>query len=307
MRDLQERKKLIERGMQLAATLPDITPDHASEEVKAIYNDIQNILRVPLVNQLFRTLANYPEYLEQLWQHFRPAFSSNSFELEADNLREKALMEALPEIDEAIWQELDIPEQLRDFQDTIYYVLPKLLLAASTFYEAASGSIPEPRSRRGEAPVSNTQIAAGIAAGTTSVALVDPKTERPELKKLFGDIKQQHGLSLLSSYYRGMANWPPFLEQAWLAIKPLVGNSEYENLKSFIVDQAQMSMRRLPIRQPELKEVDKEQQEEVIAVLAFFRYKFIPEMLLEAALIKALLDGPAEAYTSRFSVAVQED
>lgn len=307
MRDLQERNKLIERGMQLVATLPDVMPDNASDRVKPIYQDIQHTFRVPLVNQLFRTLANYPDHLEQLWQYFSPVFSSNSFEQEADSLREKALMEELPEIDESRWQELNLPDQLRDFNDTIFYVLPKLLLAAGTFYEAASGSIPEPRSRRGEVSSSELRIPTGIAAGTTTVSLVSPEPDSPELKKLFSDIKQHHGLSLLSSYYRGMANWPHFLDLAWFAIKPMVGSSDYESLKSFIGDQAHMSMRRLAIRQPELKGLSEQQQEDVIAILAFFRYKFIPEMLLEVALIKALLDGPAEAYSSRFSVAKGEE
>ncbi|WP_224995761.1 halocarboxylic acid dehydrogenase DehI family protein [Cesiribacter sp. SM1] len=307
MRDLQERNKLISQGMQLAALLPDIMPDDADSQIKPIYEDIQNTLRVPLVNQLFRTLANYPDYLEQLWKHFSPAFVSNSFELEADNLREKALLEDLPEMPEGRWDTIPNAEQLRAFNDTIFYVLPKLLITANIFYEATFSTIPAYRTRRGEAPVNNSPIQTGVAAGTTKVELMKPESADPVVKALFTDIKQHHNHSLVASYYRGVANWPEFLQQAWHDIKPLIGSTAYENLRGFITDQATLSLRKIPLEQPAAIPLDEKQREEVRAILAFFRYKFIPELLLDVALFKAMLDGPAEAYSSRFSVAVSDE
>jgi hypothetical protein len=307
MRDLQERNKLISQGMQLAALLPNITQDDVSEQLKPVYEDIQHTLRVPLVNQLFRTLANYPDYLEQLWNHFSPAFAANSFELEADNLREKALLEDLPEMPENRWQAVDHIEQLRAFNDTIFYVLPKLHLTATIFYEATFNTIPVYRTRRGDTPVSNFAIQKGVAAGTTTVALIKPDEADPMVKSLFSDIKQHHDHSIVASYYRGIANWPDFLQQSWHEIKPLISSAAYENLKGFIIDQSSLSMRRIPLQQPAAIPLDEKQLEEVRALLVFFRYKFIPEILLDVALIKALLDGPAEAYTSRFSVAVSDE
>lgn len=50
-------------------------------------------------------------------------------------------------------------------------------------------------------------------------------------------------------------------------------------------------------------ELTDERRGEVRAILAGFRTRFIPEMLVDAALIKAILDGPAAARTSRFSAA----
>ena len=58
----------IKQGMQLTADQPVIMPDQASEQIRPIYEDIQRSLRVPIVNLIFRTLANYPDYLEHMWK-----------------------------------------------------------------------------------------------------------------------------------------------------------------------------------------------------------------------------------------------
>ena len=307
MRDQQEQNRLVEQGMQLAAKLPDIMPDDASEQIKPIYKDIQHTLRVPVVNLIFRTLANYPDYFEYMWQHFSPAFGSNQFEQEADNLREKALLETVPDATGANWNALQELEKLRAFNDTIFYVLPKLLLISTTFYEATFRSIPEARVRGGSENAESTQIPLGVAEGTTKVDMVDPESAPDRTKRLFDAIKDKHGHPLVSSYYRGIANWPDFLEEAWQKIESMVGSDEYVNVKTFLTDQAQSSLRRIPLQQPSQKSWDSQQLEEIKAILAAFRYKFIPEMLIDVALIKAMLDGVEEAYTSRFSAAVSED
>jgi hypothetical protein len=43
------------RAMELVARLPDVMPDQASERVGRIYGEIQDTLRVPIVNLILRT------------------------------------------------------------------------------------------------------------------------------------------------------------------------------------------------------------------------------------------------------------
>jgi hypothetical protein len=66
--NIQEK---VEEGMKLAARLPDIMPDQASEEISPVYEDIQRTLRIPLVNLILRTLANYPDYFTYMWNGLR--------------------------------------------------------------------------------------------------------------------------------------------------------------------------------------------------------------------------------------------
>lgn len=288
--------------MSLAASLPDIMPDEASEQIKPLYEAIQQQLRVPIVNLIFRSLANYPSYLTSLWQHFSPVICSNSFEQEADTLREKALLEQLPDTSDESWQQLEKPVALRDFNDTIFYVLPKLLLIASMFEEATFRGIRERRSR-GEAAAPQADIPQGIAAGTAKAELLKPENAGKELEQLFASIRKAHAYPLVPSYYRGLANWPDFLQESWQRLQRLPHTQEYLQLKEFLTEQALNGVRRLPLTQPALPALEEEEKEEIKALLTAFRYKFIPEMLIEATLIKAMLDGPEEAYTSRFSAA----
>ena len=118
------------QGMQLTADQSDIMPDQASEQIRSIYEDIQRSLGVPIVNLIFRTLANFPAYLEHMWKELGPVFRTNAFEKEADALRKLALLEQVPDASGVDWESLGEIQRLRGFNDTIFYVLPKLLLVA---------------------------------------------------------------------------------------------------------------------------------------------------------------------------------
>ncbi|MEX2535604.1 MAG: halocarboxylic acid dehydrogenase DehI family protein [Trueperaceae bacterium] len=82
----------LERGMRLVPKLPEIMPDQADERVRAIYQSMQRILRVPFVNFIFRTLANDPAYLEPAWNGLSSGFRTVGFERAADRLRAQALL-----------------------------------------------------------------------------------------------------------------------------------------------------------------------------------------------------------------------
>lgn len=307
MNEQHERERLVARGLQLADTLPDIMPDQATERLQAVYEDIQHTLRVPIVNKIFRTLANYPDYLIPLWQEVSPGFRTNGFEQAADNLREKSLLESLPENYENDWAHIEKLDKLRAFNDTIFYVLPKLLLVATAFYETSFGNWPSTGRRRATAPGATSPLTAGIAEGTAKVSLLKPAEASEKVQQLFESIKKAHGHPLVSSYFRGLGNWPQFLEEVWQQLQPQVGSPAYEQLREYLVEQALNGLRSLPIDPFEKPPLAAEQKEEIQALLAAFRFKFIPEMLLDATFIKALLDGPEEAFTSRFSVSVAEE
>jgi hypothetical protein len=301
MESRTNHKEEIERGMQLAASKPDVMPDQASEQISPIYEDIQRTLRVPLVNLIFRTLANYPDYFEPIWKELSPAFRTKVFEKEADSLRGMALLKPIPDSSGVKWESLAETDRLRAFNDTIYYVLPKLLLVTTAFYEASFGSRLEGDGQPAKAHDSSA-LPLGVAEGTTKVQMVDPEEASAQVRELFTSIKEKHGHPLVSSYYRGIANWPDFLEEAWSRIQPLVGSSAYEERKQELIEKALSGIRNLPVPKTEKLEMGKEQGEEIKLILTAFQHKFIPEMLLDVALIKAMLDGK-EAASSRFSVA----
>jgi hypothetical protein len=70
-----------------------------------------------------------------------------------------------------------------------------------------------------------------------------------------------------------------------------------------IIKQAQSDLSTLPLPGINPIALEQEQRAEIKVILLAFQHKFIPEMLLDVALIKAMLDGKEEASFSRFSVA----
>lgn len=191
---------------------------------------------------------------------------------------------------------------MRVFNDTIYYVLPKLLLVTTAFYEASFGNkfAEEGTSSKEQ---DSSEIPLGVAEGTGKVQMVNPEKASAKIRGLFSSIKEKHGHPLVSSYYRGIANWPDFLQEAWSRFQPLVGSSAYEERKQELIEQALAGIRNLPKPEMEKPAMEKEQSNEIKGILITFQHKFIPEMLLDVALIKALLDGPEATTSSRFSAA----
>lgn len=196
---------------------------------------------------------------------------------------------------------------IRGFTDTIHYVLPKLLLVATAFDEALEGDTLAERAGSGSADDSSAEIPLGAAKGASVVPMVALGQATGETRAIFEDIKERHGHPGVASYYRGLANWPEFLEAVWNRISPLVGSAAYEERKRLLIEQASGTVRELAgssgahaVGPPK---VDGEQVAEIRSILAVFRLRIIPDLLLDVSLIKAALDSPEAARSSRFSVA----
>ena len=50
----------LSQGLNELPQLPDLGKGDITEEMRSIYDDIERTLRVPFVNFIFRTLANFP-------------------------------------------------------------------------------------------------------------------------------------------------------------------------------------------------------------------------------------------------------
>jgi hypothetical protein len=139
--------------------------------------------------------------------------------------------------------------------------------------------------------------------------MVGPDEATEETEEVFEGIRERHGHPDVASYYRGIARWPEFLKVVWERISPLVNTTPYEERKHELLEAARSSVLELPL--PSRREVvergiiGEEQIEELRAILAVFRFRLNSDMLLDVSLIKALLDGPEAARSSRFSFAAR--
>jgi hypothetical protein len=232
-----------------------------------------------------------------MWKGLSPAFRTKAFETEADTLRGKALLKGVPDSSEVNWKGFADMENFRAFNDTIYYVLPKLLLVTTLFNKVGFGKLEEEKGKF-DKEKDSSEIPLGVAAGTGKVQMINPEKASERVKDLFSSIKEKHGHPLVSSYYRGIANWPDLLEESWSRIKPMIGSSAYENRKQELLRQALKGIQGLQIPKIEKPEIDEEKSEEIRLILIAFQHKFIPEMLLDVAMIKAMIDGEKAAASS---------
>ncbi len=288
----------IERGMELAAHLPEIMPDQASERIRPVYEELQQVLRVPFVNLIFRSLANYPEYLVPAWQGLAPALRTQAFERAADTLRSQALLEPLPDAAGVQWDDLGDMDRIRPFNDTILYVLPKLLLIATALDQEVRGDLPGRSSADNDA-----EIPLGVAPGTEKLSMVDPDTASGRVHALFESVKERHGHPLVSSYYRVLGNWPNFLDAVWQRIEARVGSEAHEQRRDALIAQATAALAGMSAPAPDMSMLRDEQQAEVRAILAAFRRRFVPEMLIDVAWIEAMIDGEESVRSSPLSAA----
>lgn len=286
----------IQEELKLVASLPDIMPDQADEAIAPIYESIQQTLRVPIVNLIFRTLANYPEYLRSVWWDIQPLLSLQTFEEAADSLREKALLEpSSPESD--LLKETDSVEKLRSFNDSIHYVLPKLLLIATALSEGEFGD-----THRNEDLSVFPSLLPGIAPEAAKVKMLNPEKADEKVKSIFDSVKSEHDHPLVSSYYRALGNWPEFLDQAWKRVKPSLQTEGYTEKKKLLIDEALLKVRGLPSLVLSEVDITPAQKAEIQKVLRAFRYDFIPEMMIDVGQIKCLIDGPESAKSSPLSL-----
>lgn len=66
------REQDVERGLRLIQELGEVMEEDADGWTREVYDGVRDRLRVPLVNFLFRVLANYPAYLGLSWNGISP-------------------------------------------------------------------------------------------------------------------------------------------------------------------------------------------------------------------------------------------
>lgn len=284
-------------GMSLMPRTPDLAGADVNPDLRAVYDDIECTLRVPFVNFIFRTLANFPSYFQPAWEILSPHLRTLAFERAADRLRSVAAGAlAAPPIGEETTARGD-QQALAGFTDAIHYVLPKLLLIVTAPELQWRGEyVVKPVSE----PLSDNALPYGVAASAGWLPLVDPASAGEHIQALFRDIQQVHAHPGVASFYRGLGNYPAFLESVWSAVRPQVGSDDYQQRKQALLAFAETLVTHDLLHKRSRPAVDGDAS--VGAILAVFRYRLIPDLLLDVTLIKAMLAGPDAAARSRLSI-----
>lgn len=294
------REQDIERGMALIPTIAEVMEEQADAATRRIYEEVREALRVPFVNFLFRILATEPAFFQPAWARLRPIARSQGFEAAADGLRDLAEIEAgLAPLDTAAAG--DDLERIRGFTRTIHHVVPKLLLCATAFdLEAAGEESPDAAAAAGHADELPDLDASppGMIDGALSIPMVDPAAAGGRLGELFRDIREHHGHPGVATYYRSLGHWPALLDELWQALRPMVGGEALVDRRRMLIDAAGEEMlalragaRAAGLLADDLPALPADQRERLRAILAVFRLRIIPDLLLVVPQARRLLDA----------------
>lgn len=287
-------EEALSRGLALVPQLRQVAPEDAPEPIRYLYAEVMEVLRSPTIDLLFRTLANDPRYLARAWRGVMPLARTTAFEDAADVLRAEAVLPEITQVDAGRWAPPQTLERIRQLTDTVHYVAPKVLLIAQAF-AAPNLAVP------GDAATLGPTVARGIPKGSVDLEALDRDSLEARGGELLETVRQSRGHAQLATWYAALAQWPAFFTPAWSILGPLGAGVPYLHARGRIGVLARELLRGLPwdpVR-PSGTEID------VPAVLAVFTHRLLPDLLLDVATLKAMLDGPEAAKRSTFSGMVQ--
>lgn len=232
-----------------------------------------------------------------------------AFERAADHLRATAVLEPQEHSEAPDLGDVDELDRIRAYTASIHYVLPKLLLVAimldRRIGNAGASDGGETTNRwYGVGPAES--LPSGIARGTAKIPLLDPEQAEGRVGELFREIAERHAHPGVASFYRALGHWPEVLDSLWSSVRRDLGSRQRSERKTLVVRRAaalEEGLRDVVEPEPAMPELDTAEAEEMSAILSVFRFRLVPDLLLDVCRIRGALEGPGAPYRSPFSAA----
>ncbi|WP_026701002.1 halocarboxylic acid dehydrogenase DehI family protein [Salibacterium aidingense] len=212
--------------------VPEIFEENAFGLTEQLYRDIKYVLKVPIVNFIFRTLALYEPFLSMGWQQIRPNMLTINMEQAAETLRYPNISMELPDIR---WENYYSTADIKRIRETVYtfnYVNPKLLLIASAWIESLSY-----RPVAGKGKVEGF-IPPGVLTSLPDITLIQIPSASKQVQMLLHNIATAHHGYEAASDFRALARYPYFLATSWNYLRPNVESNEYTLIQSDLKNKA---------------------------------------------------------------------
>ena len=267
--------------------IPEILEKEAFGPLKSLYDDIQYVLKVPVVNFIFRTLALYEPFLEMAWSEVRPNCLTIEGKRAADALRHPKLTLEVPTINWSSYYNKQSLDVIRGLVEVFSIVNPKLLLIASAWSEAFAN-----RPNQGKDQIIGT-INPGVPAHLPKMRLMEVSEAPPSTRRLMLDIAEKHQTLDVASDFRALAQYPQFLGISWSLLKPYVGSPEYTLINQQLKTQAIEFTKHLPypvtLNRDQLETLYSPREiAGIMCVVSQFQ-NFIPGLIIDVEYLRKLL------------------
>jgi hypothetical protein len=212
--------------------LPEIYQKETLGRLALIYRDIQYVLKVPVVNFIFRTAALYENFLIQGWNQIRPSMLTQNMEKASGDLRQFTLSFPTPNQNWQLYYDALTIEAIKKTIFTFNYVNTKLLLIASAWSESLAH-----RKVKGGTPITG-YVEPGIIPDLPPIHLLNVGSAPQNMKNLLLDIARVHRTYDVASDYRALAKYPMFLTEVWKHLRGHVVSNEYHLLTARIKEKS---------------------------------------------------------------------
>ena len=285
--------------------IPAVSESEARDDDARLFQDIRQVLGVPVVNLIFRHLATFPGCLAWSWSVLRPLYASGQVAEAAERLGKGRPLPAVGPVtreglrragvdakgEAAIALILDSYNRSNAMNLVALSGLLDWLRAGTPARRVPAGSDPASRSPSPRAPGTSERLPSllspeDMVAATRALVL--------ELNA-FGERGDGH---VLVSMYRHLAHWPGYLELAAGLLRPLHADGRLSRLVDDALGDARAEARRLgPWTAPEGVPAPVRPARDLLEqALDGFTSNTIAKMVPVVRLLRAALPAPAAAH-----------
>ena len=267
----------------------------AEGELKARYDDMKAVLRVPWMGVVTMSFAHYRAFYDSLWQGARTLCASPDFTDACHRLRrlveEKVsalgpspLRKRLVQIGYAQRELQEIDESIEIFSEGNF---PYILLATLARLLLEGGELHSSRN-------SGIQTGPALPRPSGRLILMEYHHADASTRLVFDDVKTALGLPFLNTDYRALARWPSYFALAWGDLRPRLQQGEYETVVAGIHEAAVSTVRSLPnygnLRSEALRVAARSSasEGEVLSVVRLFQW-LLPGLATNIAFFRAQL------------------
>ncbi|MBB6453348.1 hypothetical protein HNQ94_001796 [Salirhabdus euzebyi] len=267
--------------------VPEVMEGEATGRLKFMYEDIKFILKVPIVNFMFRTLALYEQFLVLGWNQIRLNMITINMERAAQKIRYPSIDVQVPKENWNLYYDKATIERIKRVIFTFNYVNTKLLLIASAWEESLAN-----RPIKGGGDVEG-YIQPGVIHQLPNIELISIQQTTPQVRRLLLDIMNKHRSFDIASDFRALAKYPIFLEKSWEGLDTYVGSDHYLLLSKKIKEQSITLAHQMPfsvtINRPQLTPFYSNRDiAGIMGVVAMFQ-DFLPGLIIDGEYFRRMI------------------
>jgi hypothetical protein len=206
--------------------VPAITEANATGEIAEIFADIRRVLRVDVVNLIWRHLATIPGALPRAWGSLRPLYADGTIGAEAAALHRDLNFPRLPPFPREVLAGAGL-------LDDDIRIIRNILSAYDRTNAMALVALSALLLRLEDKPRRLTRSSRGASAAREPLPLIplppllnlgDMPPATAELVLTLNRLGTRRDNPILASMYRHLAHWPTYLSLTWAFIAPLDGD-----------------------------------------------------------------------------------